>query len=727
MRDRRRRRAAAVRRDPAPRARRRAAGRARDRLRRAAVLLPEHLPGGARLGRGAQPGGHADRAVRHHRPRGARAHRLRPGDGLPLRRGLQRRGRRRGQARRTSTRSSACTTRPPTSRPRRGRCTRRTGCGSSPTSTTRRRRWCRPSTRQTGRRWTSPTPRCAASRPSTSSTCRTWACTPRCRSRCCATGGCGGSSPATTTPVRTCRRTAPRAAAEFLGSTLSLRLVDRFEDDQLHKRLAAQAVLAKLTAATLDDGEPLAAALLGAPDLLDLVPADGVVVDIEGERRARGSVPPPEVVAAVAAWARGGGDEIAQHRVPVTRRCPDSTSTRSVGRGRARAQPARRAVRRLVPREVLHSVDWGGDPHNKAIAVSEGDEVRLSPRKSFERWREIVRDRSEPWTPTETESAEALRRHLVESLYRRTRGALRVAETLQRSLLPESIPTLDGLAAVRALRAGRGRPGRRRLVRRIRAARRPVRRADRRRRRARHHRGGHDGAAAQRPSRASVRRRRTGRGAEPAQRLRRAHDARRVRHRASSRGSTSARAGWRPPRRPPDAVPDELGVDCRTAAPIRLSPPIGVSGVTYAPSTFTIEPGHGSGHVLRRSGRTARRGDRRRSRPVGRDSRPCRRSVTASWIWTAMAVRAHRRRRHHRHAAPPLTASAGHAPHHGVATTRPAAHDGSKVTCGRPVRGCGPTAAATSQTSAMSSAVSTDSGGPAHTWTPSRSTTISSQ
>lgn len=43
---------------------------------------------------------------------------------------------------------------------------------------------------------------------------------------------------------------ATRAAAEFLGSTLSLRLVDRFEGDELHKRLAAQAVLAKLTGAT---------------------------------------------------------------------------------------------------------------------------------------------------------------------------------------------------------------------------------------------------------------------------------------------------------------------------------------------------------------------------------------------------------------------------------------------------------------------------------------------
>ncbi len=104
---------------------------------------------------------------------------------------------------------------------------------------------------------------------------------------------------------------ASRAAAEFLGSTLSLRLVDQFEDDQLHNRLTAYAVLAKLTAATLNDSEPLATALLGAPNLLELVPADGVVVDIQGDRQERGSVPPPDVVAAVIDWARGADDEIA--------------------------------------------------------------------------------------------------------------------------------------------------------------------------------------------------------------------------------------------------------------------------------------------------------------------------------------------------------------------------------------------------------------------------------
>jgi len=233
-----------------------------------------------------------------------------------------------------------------------------------------------------------------------------------------------------------------RAAAEFLGSTLSLRLVDQYEDDQLHRRLDAQAVLVKLTAATMNDGKPLVSALLGAPDLLDLVPADGVVVDIGGHHRTRGSVPSPEVVAAVAAWARAAEDEIARSD-SLSRTLPDLDVDPALAAGALVLNLPDGQFAAWFRRESLRSVDWGGDPHNKAIAVSEGGEVRLSPRKSFERWQEIVRDRGEPWTPTEIESADMLRRHLVETLYHRTRGALRVAELVQRSLIPDSIPDLE--------------------------------------------------------------------------------------------------------------------------------------------------------------------------------------------------------------------------------------------------------------------------------------------
>lgn len=232
-----------------------------------------------------------------------------------------------------------------------------------------------------------------------------------------------------------------RAAAEFLGSTLSLRLVDQFDEDQLHKRLDAQAVLTKLTAATLDVGRPLVTALLAAPDLLDLVAADGVVVNIEGHLRMHGVVPNSAVVSAVAEWARTAGDDVARTD-SLARSLPDIDFDPALAAGALVLNLPDGQYAAWFRREALRSVDWGGDPHNKAIAISEGEEVRLSPRKSFERWRETVRERAQPWTPTEIESADALRRHLVESLYHRTRGALRVAELVQRSLIPASIPDL---------------------------------------------------------------------------------------------------------------------------------------------------------------------------------------------------------------------------------------------------------------------------------------------
>ena len=197
-------------------------------------------------------------------------------------------------------------------------------------------------------------------------------CTRRCRFRCCGDGRLWGLIACHHYAGPHLPPFATRAAAEFLGSTLSLRLVDRFEGDELHKRLAAQAVLAKLTAATLSDSEPLTTALLGAPDLLDLVPADGVVVNIQGELQVRGSVPPPEVVSAVAAWARDAGDEVASSEC-LSRELSglDLDPQLAAGVLALTLPDGQYAV--WFRREALRSVDWGGDPHNKAIAVSEGD------------------------------------------------------------------------------------------------------------------------------------------------------------------------------------------------------------------------------------------------------------------------------------------------------------------------------------------------------------------
>lgn len=425
-----------------------------------------------------------------------------------------------------------------------------------------------------------------------------------------------------------------RVAAEFLGSTLSLRLVDQFEDDELHRRLSAQAVLSSLTAATMDDGDTLVSGLLGTPDLLDLVPADGVVVDIEGHRASRGAVPPPEVVSAVAAWARNGNDDIARTE-KLSQELPALDIDTEVASGALVLNLPDGQHVAWFRREVLRSVDWGGDPHNKAIAVSEGDDVRLSPRKSFERWRETVRQRSDPWTPSEIESAEGLRRHLVESLYRRTRGALRVADLLQRSLLPQSIPTLRDwqLSAHYKPAAGDRVGGDWYDAFELRDGRLVVLLGDV---------AGHGVTVA--GTMAQLRnalRAQLFAGATPAEALTQLNDfcvhllptafatAVVVRVDLDSGLVEAACAGHLMPyvtNSVPVAVP----------APIQLSAPIGVKGASYAPSAFTVDPGYGlvlySDGLVERRGESIDDGLERLAKTLGGAG-----DVPASSIWTAMA------------------------------------------------------------------------------------------
>ncbi|WP_375489134.1 SpoIIE family protein phosphatase [uncultured Jatrophihabitans sp.] len=232
-----------------------------------------------------------------------------------------------------------------------------------------------------------------------------------------------------------------RAAAEFLGSTLSLRLVDRAQDELLHERIAAQAMLAKLTTGLYDESESIVSALLGAPDLLDLVAADAVAVSMQGRVQTRGEVPSPQVLEEIVAWAVAADEEVVATDC-LARTLPHVSVDPQLAAGALAIVLPGGQYAIWLRAEARRAVDWGGDPHNKALAVQEGNDFRISPRRSFERWREIVELRSQPWTVGERDAAGQLRRHLVESMYQRSRGELRMAEALQRSLLPTLLPQL---------------------------------------------------------------------------------------------------------------------------------------------------------------------------------------------------------------------------------------------------------------------------------------------
>ena len=64
--------------------------------------------------------------------------------------------------------------------------------------------------------------------------------------------------------------------------------------------------------------------------------------------------------------------------------------------------------------ETPQSVIWGGNPKEKIIAIPTDDGFRLSPRKSFEKWEEVVRRKAIEWERSEIALIENLRIYFQE-------------------------------------------------------------------------------------------------------------------------------------------------------------------------------------------------------------------------------------------------------------------------------------------------------------------------
>jgi len=72
-------------------------------------------------------------------------------------------------------------------------------------------------------------------------------------------------------------------------------------------------------------------------------------------------------------------------------------------------------------KEVEKTVTWAAEP-SKAISLGPNG-VRLTPCKSFEAWRESVKNQSQRWSQVELRAAESLRVTLLELVMRMTETA----------------------------------------------------------------------------------------------------------------------------------------------------------------------------------------------------------------------------------------------------------------------------------------------------------------
>jgi len=211
---------------------------------------------------------------------------------------------------------------------------------------------------------------------------------------------------------------AQRSAAELFGQMFSMTLESRERDAARVYETQAREIGDRLMASVAQDGELLTDAEWLGDIIFGTIPADGVGVFIDGRIALSGLTPPRAAFQAIVGLLNQiSGSQIftTEHLASVE---PGAADYALLAAGMI-AIPLSRSPRDYVVlfrKERQRAMRWGGHLQKEIEHGPNG--ARLTPRKSFEEWSELVKGQCLPFTTAEVRVAEMLRVALLEVLLR---------------------------------------------------------------------------------------------------------------------------------------------------------------------------------------------------------------------------------------------------------------------------------------------------------------------
>ena len=214
-----------------------------------------------------------------------------------------------------------------------------------------------------------------------------------------------------------------RTAAELFGQMFSFLIeqqesaVER-EESRRARKLHDQIMGELAEGATLSENfEMIASALKSVID------CDGVALTINGNFQATGSTPTKDEFNTLMRYLnRQETSKIfATDSISSVHQPAEDYVSRAAG---LLALPVSRVPRDyivLFRKEITKEVNWAGNPEKPVTIGPNG--IRLTPRKSFEAWKEVVSGHSDYWTDGDIAAAESLRVTLLEVVLRMSDAA----------------------------------------------------------------------------------------------------------------------------------------------------------------------------------------------------------------------------------------------------------------------------------------------------------------
>jgi two-component system, chemotaxis family, sensor kinase Cph1 len=226
-----------------------------------------------------------------------------------------------------------------------------------------------------------------------------------------------------------------RAICELIGDFVSALLPLRDADEARERAVQSLQKQSDLLAAMSRDDHFMVGLTKDAQAFLKTVDAEGGAVFADGDFRIVGRAPETEALGLIVQWL----DDQPKAEVYATDSLPELIGSNSdvdfkstaCGLLAFRVSSAQSSYVMWFRPEVAQTVTWGGDPR-KPVTTDKGEQV-LHPRKSFEAWKEVVRNKSLPWTEENIESALLLRKGILDVVLNKLERISLLNRELERS------------------------------------------------------------------------------------------------------------------------------------------------------------------------------------------------------------------------------------------------------------------------------------------------------
>ncbi|GER91791.1 hypothetical protein KDW_59530 [Dictyobacter vulcani] len=223
-----------------------------------------------------------------------------------------------------------------------------------------------------------------------------------------------------------------RCACEILGRAMSLQLPNVEAQEDASEIIQAQKVQATLIELLSGEETLIHGLTRHMPTVLDLVPAAGAAICIDEDTHLLGKTPPALVIKKILDWILKQPEREIFATSSLSHLYPEARPWRKEASGVVAlllSKSHRQAIL-WFRQEVVQTIEWAGNP-DKPVKI-DGQET-LTPRSSFEAWKQTVKGVAHPWKRSEVDAVHDFRNALLHVVLRKSEELARVNAELEQS------------------------------------------------------------------------------------------------------------------------------------------------------------------------------------------------------------------------------------------------------------------------------------------------------